>query len=183
MGRRMNDIADITGCVHRLGDDVDTDAILPGRYLALHTAEALGAHCLESLDPGFRARVHPGDILVAGRNFGQGSSREHAVVALKAVGIRAIVAASVARIFFRNAINLGLPVLISPDAAAALREGEHATVSVADNAVRQAGQSWATPILGAEVMAILSCGGLTERTRRILASRPLPQSFPTGPSQ
>ena len=106
----------ITGTVHRLGDDVDTDAILPGRYLALKDPAALAAHCLEALDPGFRARVGPGDIIAAGRNFGTGSSREHAVIALKALGIRAIVATSVARIFFRNAINLGLVVLVAPEA-------------------------------------------------------------------
>ena len=108
-------VASITGRVHRLGDNVDTDAMLPGRYLALREPAALGAHCLEDLDPEFRTRVEPGDILVAGRNLGCGSSREHAVIALKAAGIRAIVAVSAARIFYRNAINLGLPVMISAE--------------------------------------------------------------------
>src|SRR5258708_39626344 len=110
-------IAPVTGRVHRLGDNVDTDAMLPGRYLALRAPAALAAHCLEDLDPEFRSRATPGDILVAGRNLGCGSSREHAVLALKAAGIRAIVAVSAARIFFRNAINLGLPVMICADAA------------------------------------------------------------------
>jgi 3-isopropylmalate/(R)-2-methylmalate dehydratase small subunit len=156
--------------VHRLGDHVDTDAILPGRYLALRDPAELGAHCLENLDPGFRERVRPGDVLVGGRNFGTGSSREQAVIALKAVGIGAIVVASVARIFFRNAINLGLPVMICPDAAAALQVGQTATVSVAGGFVEQAGSRWAAQPLDGEVRAILSCGGLMARTRQILSA-------------
>ena len=163
-------IETVVGRVHRLGDNVDTDAILPGRYLALRDPQALGVHCLEALDPGFRERVELGDILVAGRNFGNGSSREHAVVALKAVGIRAIVVGSVARIFFRNAINLGLPVIVCPQAATALQAGAVAAVSVTENTIRQGASCWSTPALGADVAAILACGGLTERTRRHLSA-------------
>lgn len=155
----------ITGTVHRLGNDVDTDAILPGRYLALKDPAALAAHCLEALDPGFRARVHPGDILAAGRNFGAGSSREHAVVALKALGIRAIVATSVARIFFRNAINLGLVVLVAPDAA--LEPGAPATID--GSAITQAGRTWHAAPFGTEVAAILAAGGLMQKVRADLA--------------
>jgi 3-isopropylmalate/(R)-2-methylmalate dehydratase small subunit len=163
-------IATVTGRVHRLGDNVDTDAILPGRYLALRDPAALGAHCLEALDPGFRARVTLNDVVVAGRNFGSGSSREHAVVALKAVGIRAIVAASVARIFFRNAINLGLPVIVCPEAANALVSGEEASVSVTENTIRQGAACWQTAPLGQEVTAILASGGLTQLVRHRLAA-------------
>ena len=163
-------IAAVTGRVHRLGDDVDTDAILPGRYLALQDPTALGTHCLEALDPGFRDRVILGDIVVAGRNFGSGSSREHAVVALKAVGIRAIVAVSVARIFFRNAINLGLPVIVCPDAARGMVAGEVATVSVTGNTIRQGVLCWPTAPLGQEVTAILASGGLTHLIRQRLAA-------------
>ena len=123
-------LACVTGTIHRLGDNVDTDAILPGRYLALRDAALLGTHCLEDHDPEFRRRVQAGDILLAGRNLGCGSSREHAVIALKAAGIRAIVAGSAARIFFRNAINLGLPVLICPEAAVEIEAGRVATVVV-----------------------------------------------------
>ncbi|HVV92961.1 MAG TPA: 3-isopropylmalate dehydratase small subunit [Hyphomicrobiales bacterium] len=159
----------VVGRVHRLGDNVDTDAILPGRYLALREPAVLGAHCLEDLDPGFRSRVREGDILVAGRNFGTGSSREHAVVALKAAGIRAIVAASAARIFFRNAINLGLPVMVSPEAAAGLEAGADAEVSVVNGRITQGTASWIAQPLDGEVAAILACGGLLERTRQILA--------------
>jgi 3-isopropylmalate/(R)-2-methylmalate dehydratase small subunit len=162
-------IAPVTGWVHRLGDNVDTDAMLPGRYLALRDPAALGAHCLEDLDPDFRSRAKPGDILVAGRNLGCGSSREHAVLALKAVGIHAIVAVSAARIFFRNAINLGLPILICADAAAALEAGRLASIDAGTGEIRQDGQVWKAQPLGGEVEAILACGGLMMRTRRILA--------------
>jgi 3-isopropylmalate/(R)-2-methylmalate dehydratase small subunit len=170
--------AAMTGRVHRLGDNIDTDAILPGRYLALRDPAALGGHCLEDLDPEFRTRVKPGDILVAGRNLGCGSSREHAVIALKAVGIRAIVAASAARIFFRNAINSGLPVLISTQAAAELQAGELATVDPASGDIRQDRQVWKAQPLGGEVAAILAAGGLIERVRQTL--RPGESSRETG---
>ncbi len=161
----------IEGIVHRLGDDVDTDAILAGRYLALRDPEELAKHCLEALDPGFRARVREGDILVAGRNLGQGSSREHAVIALKASGIRAIVAVSAARIFFRNAINLGLPVMICPEAAMALRAGVCAVVRVAGPSIRQDDQVWKPLPLGDEASAILAAGGLIPRTRALIAAQ------------
>jgi 3-isopropylmalate/(R)-2-methylmalate dehydratase small subunit len=162
--------------VHRLGDNVDTDAMLPGRYLALREPAALGAHCLEDCDPDFRQKAKPSDILVAGRNLGCGSSREHAVIALKAAGIRAIVAHSAARIFFRNAINLGLPVLISTGAAAELEAGKLASVDFAEGEIRQNGRVWKAQALGDEVEAILAAGGLIERVRRTLATRNTPPS-------
>ncbi|KAA2212541.1 LeuD/DmdB family oxidoreductase small subunit [Teichococcus oryzae] len=162
------------GLVHRLGDEINTDVILPGRYLALRRPEELGRHCLEGLDPGFAGRVRPGDILAVGRNFGCGSSREHAVIALKAAGIAAIVAHSAARIFFRNAINLGLPVILCPEAAAALREGALARVSLPGSLtaplVVQDGREWQGAPLGSEVEAILAAGGLVPRVRQTLAA-------------
>ena len=97
------------------GDDVDTDAIAPGAYMKLGIEE-IARHCLESLDPGFAAQVRPGDFVVAGRNFGAGSSREQAPEALKHLGVAALVAESFAALFYRNAINLGLPALVCPDA-------------------------------------------------------------------
>jgi len=158
------------GRVHRFGDEVNTDVILPGRYLSLRRPEELGRHCLEGLDPGFVQRVQPGDILVAGRNFGCGSSREHAVIALKAAGVAAIVVSSAARIFFRNAVNLGLPVLLCPEAAEALREGEVARVTLEDMRIAQGERSWQAPPLGAEVRTILEAGGLVPRVRQALAA-------------
>ncbi|WP_338664745.1 3-isopropylmalate dehydratase small subunit [Pararoseomonas sp. SCSIO 73927] len=160
----------LQGSVHRLGDEVNTDVILPGRYLALRRPEELRAHCLEGLDPGFADRVRPGDILAAGRNFGCGSSREHAVVALRAAGIGAVVAASAARIFYRNAINLGLPVLVCPEAAGALRLGETASIDLATATIRQGDRAWQAQPLGEEVRAILAAGGLVPRVRAALSN-------------
>ncbi|MGD9770145.1 MAG: 3-isopropylmalate dehydratase small subunit [Pseudolabrys sp.] len=164
-------VAATNGRVHRIGDDVDTDAMLPGRYLALREPAALGAHCFEDYDPDFRQKVRPGDILVAGRNLGCGSSREHAVIALKSTGISAIVAHSAARIFYRNAINLGLPVMLSPEAAAGLEAGKAASVDPATGEIRQDGRVWTAQPLGDEVEAILAAGGLIERVRRTLTGR------------
>ena len=158
------------GRVHRFGDEVNTDVILPGRYLALRKPEDLGRHCMEGLDPDFIKRVRRGDILAVGRNFGCGSSREHAVIALKAAGVAAIVAQSAARIFFRNAVNLGLPVILSPEAAVALREGEDAAVDLDRMAVTQGSGSWRAAPLGDEVRAILAAGGLVPRVRQALAA-------------
>ncbi|MCK8784443.1 3-isopropylmalate dehydratase small subunit [Roseomonas sp. NAR14] len=158
------------GVVHRYGDEVNTDVILPGRYLALRRPEELRVHCLEGLDPGFVDRVRPGDILAVGRNFGCGSSREHAVVALRAAGVGAIVAVSAARIFYRNAINLGLPVLVCPEAALALRAGEPATIDLEHATIHQGGATWQAQPLGAEVRAILAAGGLVPRVRALLAA-------------
>ncbi len=101
---------EIRGRVWKLGDNIDTDQILPGRYLSINDPAELGKHCLEGLDRSLPSKIGPGDVLVAGANFGCGSSREHAPVAIKACGIGAVVAVSFARIFFRNAINIGLPV-------------------------------------------------------------------------
>jgi 3-isopropylmalate/(R)-2-methylmalate dehydratase small subunit len=160
----------VQGRVDRFGDEVNTDVILPGRYLALRKPEDLGRHCMEGLDPDFIKRVRPGAILAVGRNFGCGSSREHAVIALKAAGVAAIVAQSAARIFFRNAVNLGLPVIVCPEAAIALREGEDAAVDLDRMAVTQGSGSWRAAPLGDEVRAILAAGGLVPRVRQALAA-------------
>jgi 3-isopropylmalate/(R)-2-methylmalate dehydratase small subunit len=149
---------------------VDTDVIIPGRYLTLRDQAVLGTHCLEGLDPGFAARIAPGDILVAGRNFGCGSSREHAVLALRGAGIAAVIAESAARIFFRNAINLALPVIVAPEAARALAAGEGAEIDIAAGVIRQGAQSWRFPPFQGEVAAIITAGGLAARVRATLAA-------------
>jgi 3-isopropylmalate/(R)-2-methylmalate dehydratase small subunit len=156
----------IRGRVHRVGDHIDTDLIIPGRYLTLRDQQVLGTHCLEGLDPGFAQRMARGDILVAGRNFGSGSSREHAVLALRGAGIAAVIAESVARIFYRNAINLALPVIACPEAAKALVAGDFAEVAVESGAIRQGGQAWSFPPFQGEVAAILAAGGLAAHVRR-----------------
>ena len=105
----------MAGTVFKYRDNVDTDVILPARYLALSSREDLAAHCLEDLDGEFVKRVQPGDFIVAGENFGCGSSREHAPIAILSSGVRCVIAASFARIFYRNAINIGLPILECQD--------------------------------------------------------------------
>jgi 3-isopropylmalate/(R)-2-methylmalate dehydratase small subunit len=114
----------IKGKAWKFGDDVDTDAIIPAKHLSLTDPKELGAHCMEGIEPGFASKVNPGDILVAGKNFGCGSSREHAPLALKGCGISMVIAESFARIFYRNGFNLAMPLLESPDAAADINTGD-----------------------------------------------------------
>ena len=112
------------GLVHQYGDNVDTDVIIPARYLNTASPRELAAHCMEDIDAGFTARVRPGDIIVARRNFGCGSSREHAPIAIRESGISCVIASTFARIFYRNAINIGLPILECPAAAGEIAAGD-----------------------------------------------------------
>jgi len=114
----------ITGRVWKFGHNIDTDAIIPARYMNTIDPAEMACHCMEDADPTFAAKVQKGDIIVAGRNFGCGSSREHAPIALKAAGVSCVVALSFARIFYRNSFNIGLPIFESPAAAAAVQEGD-----------------------------------------------------------
>ena len=116
------------GTVLKYGDHVDTDVIIPARYLASQNHQELASHCMEDIDKTFVTRVKPGDIMVAGVNFGCGSSREHAPIAIKASGISCVIAANFARIFYRNAINIGLAILECPAASAGIREGDQVSV-------------------------------------------------------
>jgi len=104
----------LKGKVFKYGDNVDTDVIIPARYLNTSDPAELAKHCMEDIDKDFASKVEPGDIIIGGRNFGSGSSREHAPLAIKASGVSCVIAKSFARIFYRNAINIGLPILISP---------------------------------------------------------------------
>ena len=114
--------------VYKYPDNVDTDVIIPARYLNAPDEKSLASHCMEDIDAAFAGSVEPGDIVVAGANFGCGSSREHAPLALKACGVKCVIAASFARIFYRNAINIGFPILECPEAAAAIQPGDKVTV-------------------------------------------------------
>ena len=116
------------GSVHKYGDNVDTDVIIPARYLNTSKHEELAAHCMEDIDKDFVARVKPGDIMVAEKNFGCGSSREHAPIAIKASGISCVIASTFARIFYRNAINIGLAILECDEAARDIRDGDQVKV-------------------------------------------------------
>ena len=119
---------DVKGRVHKYGDNVDTDVIIPARYLNTQDHGELAKHCMEDIDPDFAATVQKGDLIVAGENFGCGSSREHAPISIKASGVACVIAATFARIFYRNAINIGLPILECPAASQGIADGDEVTV-------------------------------------------------------
>ena len=118
----------VSGKTYTYGDNVDTDVIIPARYLNTADANELAKHCMEDLDASFAATVKPGEIIVAGKTFGCGSSREHAPLAIKTCGVACVIAATFARIFYRNALNIGLPILECPEAAAAIKAGDEVAV-------------------------------------------------------
>ena len=126
----------VTGKVFKYGNNVDTDVIIPARYLNAPSPEELAKHCMEDIDPAFAASSHDGDIMVGGWNFGCGSSREHAPVAIQASGIACVIAASFARIFYRNAINIGFPILECPEAAEAIQNGDTVSVDFSTGVIR-----------------------------------------------
>lgn len=127
----------LKGKAWKFGDDVNTDEIIPARYLNTTDPKELAAHCMEDSDrPDFAQKVRPGDIIVAGKNFGCGSSREHAPISIKATGVSCVIAQSFARIFFRNAINIGLPILESPQAAERIEDGDEVEVDLAKGEIR-----------------------------------------------
>ena len=150
----------ISGNVHLLGDDIDTDRIIAGKYTKNLDLDELAAHVLEDIDPGFAARIRPGDILVAGSNFGCGSSREQAPLALKQAGIAAVVAASFARLFFRNAVNIALPAL--EIGAHTIRAGSRLEISLQTGEVADltTGVRYQSASLSPVERAIFAAGGL-----------------------
>lgn len=146
--------------VFLFGGDVDTDQILASQYLILPNIEEMKTHAFESLDKDFAKKVQPGDLVVAGANFGCGSSREQAPSVLKALGVQAILAESFARIFYRNAINIGLPVLVCPGLAGAVKDGDKAELDLAAGLVRAGGREYPCTKLPAHMQEILENGGL-----------------------
>lgn len=157
----------LQGRVWKLGDNVDTDQLLPGRYLNLTDPAELAAHCLEDVLPHFRTMVRAGDIIVAGENFGCGSSREHAPIALKAAGISGLVARSFSRIFFRNCINLGLPVLTLPQLVDMVQDGDQLRLDLTSGWVENLTRSYrcSLPPLPGFLQEILIAGGLVPYVR------------------
>lgn len=157
----------IRGKAHKYGDNIDTDGILPGRYLNLSSPGELGRHCMEDMDKDFRDRVRPGDVVVGRKNYGCGSSREHAPVALKANGVACVAADSFARIFFRNSINIALPLVECPEFAAITETGDDVEIDLeAGRAVNHTrGKTFAFSNYPESMMAILDAGGLIEQIR------------------
>ncbi len=152
----------IRGIVHRYGSNVDTDVIIPARYLNTASEEELAAHCMEDIDPAFRGRVKAGDVLVAEDNFGCGSSREHAPIAIKASGVSLVIANTFARIFYRNAINIGLPILECPEAVRNIRAGDTVSCDLAKGEIRNetTGQVFYAQPFPAFIQKIINAGGL-----------------------
>ena len=161
------------GTAHRYGRDVDTDVIIPARYLNTSDSAELAKHCLEDLDKDFVAKVQPGDILVAEENFGCGSSREHAPICIKAAGVSCVIAKSFARIFYRNSINIGLPIMECPEAVDAIKQGDMVKVdadagTITDETTGETFQAHPFPPF---IREIIEKGGLVARTREILAAK------------
>ncbi|MCL4459563.1 MAG: 3-isopropylmalate dehydratase small subunit [Chloroflexi bacterium] len=154
----------IKGRVWRYGDNINTDVIIPARYLNISEAAELAEHCLEDLDPGFASRVQRGDIIVAGSNFGCGSSREHAPLALKARGVSCVIAKSFARIFYRNAINIGLPILECAEAVEATQGGDALEVDLASGRISNSarGLTFFAKPYPEFMLDIVAAGGLIE---------------------
>jgi 3-isopropylmalate/(R)-2-methylmalate dehydratase small subunit len=157
------------GKVWKYGDNVNTDVIFPGRYTyQIMPPDEMAKHALEDLDPEFAVGARPGDVIVAGKNFGCGSSREQAAACLKSVGVIAVVARSFARIYFRNAINLGLAVLQCDEAVDALEKGDTVDLDFARGEIRSAKGTFRFLPLPESVIGILEAGGLLEYTRKKL---------------
>lgn len=150
------------GSVFKYGDNIDTDVIIPARYLNSQNAAELASHCMVDIDTTFVNRVQPGDVMVGGENFGCGSSREHAPLAIKAAGISCVIAKSFARIFYRNAINIGLPILECPAASEAIAEGDVVSVNFDTGVITDetTGQSFQAAPFPPFIQKIITAGGL-----------------------
>ena len=148
--------------VYKYGENVDTDVIIPARYLNAPDEKSLASHCMEDIDANFASTVEAGDIIVAGANFGCGSSREHAPLAIKASGVKCVIAASFARIFYRNAINIGLPIMEAPDAAAEIQPGNLVSVDFSTGVIldETTGKTYQSAPFPEFVDGIISSGGL-----------------------
>jgi 3-isopropylmalate/(R)-2-methylmalate dehydratase small subunit len=153
---------ELKGKVHKFGDDINTDEIIPARYLNTSDPLELAKHAMEDADPEFINKMKPGDFIVAGKNFGCGSSREHAPIALKAAGVSGVIAGSFARIFFRNAFNMGMPIFESPEAAAELKNGQEISVDMDTGVITDlaTGKKYHSQPIPPFMQQLLAAGGL-----------------------
>jgi len=163
----------LKGTVHKYGADVNTDVIIPARYLNVSEPAELALHCMEDLDRDFVTRVKPGDIIVASTNFGCGSSREHAPLAIKAAGISCVIAKSFARIFYRNSMNIGLPLLECPEAVEGTDSGDLVEVELTTGEIRNLTRKavYQAKPYPEFMLELMNSGGLIEYTRKRLESR------------
>jgi 3-isopropylmalate/(R)-2-methylmalate dehydratase small subunit len=164
---------ELTGQVHKFGDDINTDEIIPARYLNTSDPQELAQHAMEDADPEFVNKMRPGDFIVAGKNFGCGSSREHAPIALKAAGLAGVIAGSFARIFFRNAFNMGLPIFESAAAAAALQNGQEISVDIDRGVITDlaTGKQYISRPIPPFMQELLADGGLMAFVKKHLEAK------------
>jgi len=160
----------LKGRVWKFGDNIDTDAIIPARYLNTSDPQELAKHIMEDADKDFPSKVKAGDLIVADANFGCGSSREHAPIAIKAAGIQAVVAKSFARIFYRNAFNIGLPIFESDEASGRIKEGDDIEIDADKGVIKNVSRNeeYAAKPIPPFMQELISAGGLIEWTRRRL---------------
>jgi 3-isopropylmalate/(R)-2-methylmalate dehydratase small subunit len=163
----------VKGTVFKYGDNIDTDAIIPARYLNQTDPRVLAKHCMEDIDPTFAQKVKPGDIIVANRNFGCGSSREHAPIAIKASGVSCIVASSFARIFYRNAINIGLSILECEDAAKNIAQGDEIEVDFCSGNIHNltGNQEYQSLPFPDFILEVMNAGGLINYVKKSLTEK------------
>jgi 3-isopropylmalate/(R)-2-methylmalate dehydratase small subunit len=171
----------LKGRVWKYGDGINTDVIFPGKYTyTVKDPKEQALHVLEDLDPQFAREVQEGDFIVAGRNWGNGSSREQAVGALKAAGVKAIIAKSFARIYFRNAVNNGLLPIVCADAADAISNGDNIEIDLVSNKIRASVREFTFPALSPSLLAIVEAGGLIPMLRREFGAEDLPMPETKG---
>lgn len=163
----------IKGSVHKFNDNVDTDVIIPARYLNTSDPKELAAHCMEDIDAKFATSVRVGDIIVAGKNFGCGSSREHAPMAIKACGVSCVIATTFARIFYRNALNIALPILECAEAAENINDGDVVSVELANGTIRNetSGMTFKAEPFPPFMQELIEAGGLIEYMKRQQAKK------------
>ncbi len=160
----------IEGRAWKFGNDLDTDVIIPARYLNTFDPEELAKHLMEDADKDFRGKVKPGDVIVAGKNFGCGSSREHAPIAIKAAGIQAVIAKSFARIFYRNAFNIGLPIFESVEASEKIKEADLIGIDASNGIIKNltTNEEYKANPIPPFMQELISAGGLVEWTKKKL---------------
>lgn len=163
----------ISGRAWKFGDDVNTDVIIPGRYLNIMEPKELARHCMEDADAKFASGVRPGDFIVAGVNFGCGSSREHAPIAIKAAGVGGVIAGSFARIFYRNAFNMGLPIFECAEASRAIRAGDEVEVDTAAGEIRDitTGETYFMKPMPPFMEELVKAGGLMKYVKKRIRNR------------
>ncbi len=163
----------VKGKVWKYGSDVDTDVIIPARYLNTSDPAELAKHCMEDIDASFAKSVKPGDIIVAEDNFGCGSSREHAPISIKAAGVSAVIANTFARIFYRNALNIGLPILECPEAVKGISKGDEVEIDLAKGIIKNItkNQTYQAAPFPEFMQELIKAGGLVNYTKELLAQR------------